>query len=162
MKTGEIAKMMGVSPRTITNWTEQDELQPYFSDQARLTDGFQRECSSEDIMVINTIRLQKNRRNTWADVAVILSTGHRETELPITAALTKSISPADHVAQMMLIKAERDTALAQLQDAMFEIERARKETKEKDTTINELYKRLGRLEAQVEMLQARLEDRDDK
>ena len=158
MKTGEVAKMMGLNPKTITNWTDQEDLMFYFSDEARRDDGSgsQREYIEDDIFVINTIRVHKTRQNTWRDVAKILATGHRETDLPITATLTKTISPADQVAAMMLIKAERDTALAQLQDSMFEIDRLRKEIKEQRDESNkeiiELNRQIARLELRLEMI----------
>lgn len=158
MKTGEVAKMMGLNPKTITNWTDQEDLALYFSEDARRDDGSggQREYLEEDILVINTIRIHKTRQNSWRDVAKILATGHREIDMPITATLTKSISPADQVAAMMLIKAERDTALAQLQDAMFEIDRLRKELKEQrddsGKEIIELNRQIARLELRLEMI----------
>ena len=168
MKTGEVAKMMGLNPKTITNWTDQEDLAVYFSDDARRVDetSSQREYSEEDVIVINTIRVHKTRQNTWKDVANLLATGHRETELPISATLTKSISPADQVAAMMLVKAERDTALAQLQDAIFEIERLRKELKEQRETSNkeiiDLNRQIARLELRLEMLKEQLSDDDEE
>lgn len=159
MKTGEVAKMMGLNPKTITNWTDQEDLRVYFSEGALRNDetSTQREYSEDDILIINTIRIHKTRKNTWKDVAKILDSGHRETELPITANLTKTISPADQVAAMMLVKAERDTALAQLQDANFEIERLRKELKgqqnESKREIIELNRQIARLELRLELLQ---------
>lgn len=155
--------MMGLNPKTITNWTDQEDLVSYFSEEAQRDDGSggQREYLDEDILVINTIRIHKTRQNTWRDVAKILATGHRETDLPITATLTKTISPADQVAAMMLIKAERDTALAQLQDAIFEIERLRKENKEEREESNkkiiELNRQMARLELQLEMIREELQ-----
>lgn len=164
MKTGDVAKMMGLNPKTITNWTDQEDLNIFFSDEARRRDtsASQREYTDEDVLVINTVRIHKTRQNTWSDVAKILSSGHRETELPITANLTKTISPADQVAAMMLIKAERDTALAQLQDAIFEIERLRMELKEQQNEasdkIIELNRQIARLELRLEIMQEQLED----
>jgi DNA-binding transcriptional MerR regulator len=164
MKTGEVAKMMGLNPKTITNWTDQEDLTTFFSDEARRNDetSSQREYSEEDVLVINTIRIHKTRQNTWKDVAKILMTGNRETDLPITASLTKSISPADQLASMMLIKAERDTALAQLQDSMFEIDRLRNELKEQreesSKEIIDLNRQIARLELKLEMLQEQMDD----
>lgn len=168
MKTGEVAKMMGLNPKTITNWTDQDDLSVFFTEEARRNDetSSQREYSEEDVMVINTIRIHKTRQNTWRDVAKILATGHRETDLPITATLTKTISPADQVAAMMLIKAERDTALAQLEDAMFEIERLRHELKEQREDANreiiDLNRQIARLELRLEILQEKLSDEEER
>jgi DNA-binding transcriptional MerR regulator len=168
MKTGEVAKMMGLNPKTITNWTDQEDLSVFFTEDSRRSDesSSQREYSEEDILAINTIRVHKTRQNTWKDVAKILATGHRETDLPITATLTKSISPADQVAALMLIKAERDTALAQLQDAMFEIDRLRMELKEQreesSKEIIELNRQLARLELKLEMLQEQLKHDQEK
>lgn len=163
MKTGEIAKMMGLNPKTVTNWTDQAELRGFFSDGAKIdeTSGKQREYSSEDVLVINTIRVHKTRRNTWRDVAGLLVSGYRETELPASAALTKTISPADQIAAMMAIKAERDTALAQLEDARLEIERLREELKEqRDGTMQEvitLNREIARLELRLELLRDEVE-----
>lgn len=162
MKTGDVAKMMGLNPKTITNWTDQEDLAPFFSEEARREDGrgTQREYTEADVLVINTIRLHKTRQNSWRDVAKILATGHREVELPITATLTKTISPADQIAAMMAIKSERDTALAQLQDAMFEIERLRKEMKEQHESANReiiaLNREIARLELRIEILSEEL------
>lgn len=164
MKTGEVAKMMGLNTKTITNWTDQEDLTIFFSDEARRNDGTssQREYTEDDVLIINTIRIHKTRQNTWKDVAKILYTGHRETDLPITATLTKTISPADQVAAMMLIKGERDTALAQLEDATFEIERLRGELKEQRTEakeeIIELNRQIARLELQLEILKKQIKD----
>lgn len=159
--------MMGLNPKTITNWTDQDDLSVFFTEEARRNDetSSQREYSEEDVMVINTIRIHKTRQNTWRDVAKVLATGHREADLPITATLTKTISPADQVAAMMLIKAERDTALAQLEDAMFEIERLRHELKEQREDANreiiDLNRQIARLELRLEMLQEQLSDEEE-
>jgi DNA-binding transcriptional MerR regulator len=164
MKTGEVAKMMGLNPKTITNWTDQEDIAPFFSDTARRADetSSQREYSDDDILIINTVRVHKKRQNTWRDVAKILATGHREVELPISATLTKTISPADQVAALMLIKAERDTTLAQLQDAIFEIERLRRELKDEREKMrkenSELNREIGRLEARVEALERQLKN----
>jgi DNA-binding transcriptional MerR regulator len=162
MKTGEIAKMMGLNPKTITNWTDQKDLNYFFTDGARRNDesSSQRDYADEDVLVINTIRVHKTRQNTWSDVAQILHTGHRETDLPITASLTKTISPADQLASMMAIKAERDTALAQLQDATFEIERLREELKESGKDIIDLHRQIARLELRIELLQENDDDED--
>lgn len=161
MKTGEIAKAMGLNPKTITNWTDQEDLTPFFSEEARRNDesSTQRDYSERDLLVINTIRVNKTRQNTWKDVAKILASGHRETELPITATLTRTISAADQMATMMQVKAERDTALAQLQDSLFEIERLRKELREQrdeaSKEIIELNRQIARLELKLELLQER-------
>lgn len=160
--------MMGLNPKTITNWTDQEDLRVFFTDEAHRDDEStsQREYSEEDVFVINTIRVHKTRQNTWRDVAKILQAGHRETELPITATLTKTISPADQVAAMMMIKAERDTALAQLQDAAFEIDRLRHEIKEQREEANkeiiELNRQIARLELRLELLQEQLGAADEE
>lgn len=158
MKTGEVAKMMGVSSTTIANWTDQPELTEFFSIPARASDpgSAQRDYSSDDILVLNTIRLVKTRNNSWRDVAAILLTGHREDELPISATLTKSISPADQVVQLMRITNERDSARAQLKDAQEEITRLRKELESERGKTPELYKEIGRLEHTVQMLEDEL------
>ncbi len=159
MKTGEVAKAMGLNPKTITNWTDQEDLALFFTEGARRNDqsSTQREYSEDDLFVINTIRVNKTRQNTWKDVAKMLATGHREMELPITATLNRTISAADQMTVVMLIKAERDTALAQLQDSLFEIERLRKELKEQrdeaSKEIIELNRQIARLELKLELLQ---------
>lgn len=162
MKTGEVAKMMGLNPKTITNWTDQTDLNSFFTEGAcrNSETSSQRDYTDDDVLVINTIRVHKTRQNTWSDVAKILSTGHRETDLPITASLTKTISPADQLASLMAIKAERDTALAQLQDATFEIERLREELKDSNKDMIDLHRQIARLELRIELLLEKDADED--
>ena len=155
MKTGEVAKMLGVSPKTITNWTDEKAFMGFLTDEAKgnAESGIQRDFSTEDVLVLNTIRVHKSRRNTWQDVAELMQTGHRETELPASAALTQTVSAVDQLSQLMAIKSERDTALAQLEDAMFEVARLRDQDKERQNQIIDLNKQIARLELKLELLQ---------
>ena len=164
MKTGEVAKMLGVSPKTITNWTDEEAFAQFFSDEAKgnVDSGTQRDFSTDDILVLNTIRVHKSRRNTWSDVAELMQTGHRETELPASAALTQTVSAVDQLSQLMSIKSERDTALAQLEDAMFEIERLRDQDKDRQSQIIDLNKQIARLELKLEMLQEQIKDEKEE
>ncbi len=163
MKTGEVAKMMGLNPKTITNWTDQTDLAVFFSTGARGLDGTlsQRDYTDEDVLVINTIRINKTRRNTWKDVAKLLAAGHRDDEFPVTATLAKSVTSADHVIMQMALRAERDTALAQLEDAYLEIDRLRQQDKNRQQEIIELHKLIARLEYRLEQDQEAQEQEDD-
>ena len=50
MKTGQVAKMLGKDPQTITNWSGRTEFAPYFSPSAREAHGGQRDYSENDVM----------------------------------------------------------------------------------------------------------------
>ena len=155
--------MMGLNPKTITNWTDEEAFHEFFSEGAKGNpeDGTQRDYSTDDVLILNTIRIHKTRRNTWKDVAQLLQTGHRETDLPPSAILTQTVSAADQLTQLMAIKSERDTALAQLEDAMAEIERLRKQDKERQQDIIGLHKQIARLELRLEILKEQVSDDDE-
>lgn len=166
MKTGDVAKMLGLSPKTITNWADEEAFREFLSDGAKgdVESGTQRDFSMDDILVLNTIRVHKTRRNTWNDVADLLDTGYRETDLPPSAVLSQTISAADQLTQLMAIKAERDTALAQLEDAFVEVDRLRKQDKERQKEIIELNRQIARLELRLELLREQIdsETKDDE
>ena len=61
MKRGKIAKMLGVDPNTVTDWTNREQFSRFFSPEALgLTDQSQRSFNDSDILVLNTIRSGRN------------------------------------------------------------------------------------------------------
>lgn len=166
-KTGDVASMMGLNPKTITNWVDRDEVNEFFSERARRSDeqSTHRYYNHDDIMVLNTIRLRKTRQNSWQEVADLLRSGHRDTELPASAALTATISPADQFTQVTRIKAEYDALMAQYQDMQAELEDMRQQLVELPKQIRDEYSQhiserdrtIGRLEAKLEIAQEEIE-----
>jgi DNA-binding transcriptional MerR regulator len=180
MKTytpGEIGVAIGVSASSIRNWTEQEELQPYLSDMAVRRNNHeyakQREYTLEDLYVLNTIAKAKTRHNTWQEVADFLKEGNLYKDLPASAALVMQETAAEGFADKIMLHQrieflettirERDSEIEELQQRIDEVrgeerEAAKIERSELQTTINDLYRLIGKLEATIEMLKDKNDD----
>jgi DNA-binding transcriptional MerR regulator len=174
MKTytpGEIAIAIGVSPSSVRNWTDQDELQEFLSDRAVRRSGYQnakqREYTLQDLYVMNTIAKRKNRHNTWADIADLLREGHLDKELPPSAALVMQETAVEGFTDKIILHQRveflEQTVKQQEQEIEYlreEVERVRREerqvakeeSEELHTAINDLNRLIGKLEAQIDML----------
>jgi DNA-binding transcriptional MerR regulator len=150
---GEVAIMLGVSPSTIRNHTQQDELQTYLSDLAtrrgQYKDAKERRYTMEDVVVINTARVHKTHSTTWADVVSLLAEGERERNLPETAALVMPETKADafqlvtaaraQINMLQELNEELDSRLAASeQGRRDDVERLSKEQSELRETIGVL------------------------
>jgi DNA-binding transcriptional MerR regulator len=80
MKTGVVAKRFNVDPNTITAWT--DRFADFFTSEAMARDKTQRDYQPEDIVVLNTIRVERIKNTKWDEILEILKSGRREGELP--------------------------------------------------------------------------------
>ena len=180
MKTytpGEIASVIGVSASSIRNWTEQAELQPYLSDMAvRRNDhehAKQREYTLEDLYVLNTIAKAKTRHNSWQDVADFLEDGNIYKDLPASAALVMQETAAEGFADKIMLHQriefleitirDQEAEIEQLRQRVEEVrneerDEAKAERAELQSTINDLNRLIGKLEAKIEMLKENKED----
>jgi DNA-binding transcriptional MerR regulator len=165
MKTGDMAKTLNVSRKTIANWVAVPEIRRFFSEGAlRMDDDSdhsglttsQRDFNDEDLLVLNTIRLKKTRMNTWADVVKILESGQREGELPASALLVETLSPVEQARILMLARKDLEVAqgrIADLEDRLAEAERLRKEERDElQAEIRKLDREKAVLEYQLEQL----------
>lgn len=126
MKTGEAAKILGVDRTTIINWIEHRGLEHFFSNSAAGRDGgTQRTLTESDLVVLNTIRALRSVNSDWREIARLLESGQRETEVPQNAASTDTrtvpVQQAEQSARAMATLAERDAALAQVNDLRAEV-----------------------------------------
>ena len=168
--TGEIAAALNVSVGSIRNWTSEPSIESHLSQSATRTGPYaqakERSYTENDLYVMNTIHKHKTRLNTWEDLANMLVNGDLDTALPPSAALIFQPSAAESFAdalvlrQQLLAAAETIERLeAELRETRHEateqVKAAREESRERES---ELYRTIGRLEAQVEMLRERLED----
>jgi len=159
MKTGKVAKSLGIDQKTVTNWTDHLLLRRFFSKEALGEAGqTQRDYTEYDLLILNTIRVHRAKNTEWDDIAEILESGDFDKNLPAAALLVESSTPIQQYGQIMALTTERDAALK-------EVERLRRESESKDSTIESLQqevrkltREIGRLEGRMEMMEE--EDKD--
>ncbi|GAB5426315.1 MAG: hypothetical protein Crog4KO_34620 [Crocinitomicaceae bacterium] len=167
---GDLVVALGVSSTTIRNWTEQEEFQVYLSSRAKRTGEFesakQREYTQEDLYVLNTIRIQKTHRNSWDDVADMLSDGYRNRDLPEAAALVLPETKAETFHLITVARAQIEGLQKRVEELEDEVESSQAQLeKERQARIKDierlsvtvvkedmkdLYKMIGRLEHMLE------------
>jgi len=176
MKTPDLARYLGVSSNTIRNWT--NEFKDYLSNAATNVNARQRIYNDRDVLVIGTIAQLSGAGSTYSEVHSKLSNGYRIESLEnVAGGIDTRVIPAAAVEQMIdatevrleleRVSAERDKLLdmvqglqTQLQEEQerfkAELEAARNEKTEELTKRQEqvetLLERVGRAEAQVELL----------
>lgn len=175
MKTGEAAKILGVDPKTIRNWIDDYGLSQFFSPSALGKDGtIQRMLTDADLLVLNTIRARKAQGSTdWDDISAYLASGKRETEFPQNAISadprTITVEQAQQSARALATMAERDAALARIDELgaelralQDEVKRLQKEKEEQREShyreMLELTRLIGKLEGQLEFYREQKKD----
>ena len=76
MKTGKVADMLGVDQKTILNWVDRSDFEKFFSADARgkgRTMG--RSFDETEIVILNTIRVERQKNTDWTDIARLLDDG---------------------------------------------------------------------------------------
>jgi DNA-binding transcriptional MerR regulator len=174
MKTGKVAKAFGIDRKTVSNWTDMDQLKRFFTDEALGIGRSQRNYLEPDLLVINTIRVMRAESRDWDDIAASLERGERETELPASAMLVETTAPIAQYGRIVELQtaleaAEEQTVLMQerikeLNQNMIEREQSHQERIERilrEATDREgkLQREIGKLEAMIEMVQ---QENDDK
>jgi DNA-binding transcriptional MerR regulator len=127
----EVAVMIGVSPSTVRNYSNQLEIHPYLSDFAArrgpYKDAKERRYTLDDVMVLNTVKVHK--AETWTDIVAVLDTGKRD-ELPESASLVLAETRAD-MFQVLARARERIVAqeeqLEELEQKLAQEQTARRE-----------------------------------
>ena len=101
MKTGKVAKSLGIDQKTVTNWTDHLLLRRFFSKEALGEAGqTQRDYTEYDLLILNTIRVHRAKNTEWDDIAEILESGDFDKNLPAAALLVESSTP---IQQLSLI-----------------------------------------------------------
>lgn len=169
MKTGEAAKRLGVDPKTIRTWLDQPELIPFLSPGARGIDVTQRVINDDEFDVLATVYVLRYREGTssWDDIADQLEAGRREELRPLDGitAQTETVSRpyAEQSARAAATLAERDAALARVQEMEALVQRMLHEAAEREASIRaeyeerieKLYERIGDLRQQIGRLEER-------
>lgn len=149
----EVSLALGISNTSVRNWTDQEELQPFLSDSATRVGSYanakERKYTDEDIFVLNTVNIRKTRSNTWDEVAELLATDFRETDLPASAALVMRQTVADSFADKLIVREQLLAAQRKIEELEDEIRRERDEKKD-------LYIEIGKLQAKLEILQEQM------
>lgn len=121
MKTGSVAHKLGIrSPKTIISWTEM--FSEFFSESAKGGNGLQRDYNHNDLAVINTIRVERQRDTDWEEIRKKLDSGYLESSLPLEATVIEGENALAVYGQIKSL----ESALAV---ANSELERLRTESK---------------------------------
>ena len=138
MKTGKVAKIFGVDPNTIMDWTSR--YSEYFTAESKGEVHNQREYQPEDLIVLNTIRTARKQNAPWEKIRADLEAGERETALPIEAATLEGDSALTLYSELRTIQLE-------LRNAKEENERPRAALSEKDKALMEKAEDIGKWKA---------------
>ena len=130
MKTGKVADMLGVDQKTILNWTDRPEFQTFFSADA-LGQGrsMGRDYTEAEVVILNTIRTERQKNTSWNDIVRLLNDGVRDTELPPSALLVDSPAPLVQYGKMQQLQAQVDLLERQNTDLREEIRLLRDENR---------------------------------
>jgi DNA-binding transcriptional MerR regulator len=130
MKTGSVAKLFGIDPKTATGWV--DEFPEFFSESAKGDGLTQRSYLPEDLIVLNTIKAERAVRTDVETIRAKLASGHRDTALPPEQTLNRESSLA--------VYGQLRTLEAQLEDERREKEQLWRRTRELEETVERLNK----------------------
>lgn len=157
-RSGDVAKMLNVTRKTIANWTDAPELQPYLTEGARGQGGRttgQREFTMQDVYILNTVRSNKTRTNTWADIAAIVAEeANWNTNLPPSAFLVETISPAEQMQALMVAQKDLEVARAHIEQLERQLDASRLDEKEAQKEIIRLNRQIAVLEYRLEQAEA--------
>ena len=166
---GDVAVAVGVSEGTIRNWTDEGKIRELLSQTATRTGSYEnakeRRYTIDDIYILHTINIQKNRNNTWADVIEYIKTNGPNTDLPASASL---ILPtlATNFADKLILRQQLETALQTIEDLRQQLEESNKkadEIREEERGRERQYlKEMGRMEFEIETLKKRIQELEDK
>jgi DNA-binding transcriptional MerR regulator len=180
MKTGKVAKALGIDSKTITNWARRRELISLFSEGAKLEAGkAQRDFNMDDQLILNTIRHLRNDKgeDDWETIAAEIRSGFRQAEMPDSFYTTETTTSMQVYTQMIEIKNQLDLVLSERDQLRNELdkererfkaelkeERERSEQKLKEergeytSEIIDLNRQIARLEVRMEIMQEDDED----
>ena len=165
MKRGKVAKIMGVDPKTITDWGNRPEFSPFLSPSALGMDGAsQRNYTESDILVFNTIRVERNEHNTsWSDIAEILDSGERNTNIPPSALTVDTAAPIAQYGRIQAYEARIEWLEDQLAETHSRHEQEVNHLRnENERILTEFREEVGTLREEIGMLKALLKIEQQK
>ena len=165
MKTGSVAQKLGIrSPKTISAWT--DMFSEFFSEGARGDTGLQRDFDQNDLVVLNTIRMERLRGAEWEAIRAVLASGQRESTLPPEAVSIDGENALAVYGQLKTLELALSSAKSEIEQLrkQNEAERARYDQRETDLVqeIKALNREVGAWKARYEMLKEQMEDEENK
>lgn len=143
MKTGTVAKSLGIDVKTVKTWT--DEFGEFFSPGARGESRTQRFYTEEDVLTLNTIRVQRSSRVPAEKITELLKSEFRDRNFPPEYFAVEGQSAMVQYAQIAQLQ-------ARLGDAQAEISFLRNQLTDKDSRIESLNREIGKLQAKIEIL----------
>ena len=169
MRSGELAKLLGVADQTLLNWMKQPEVKPYFSREALGSAGsVQSIYTEEDAIILNSIReLRSNGIHDWRVIAKSLENGVRNLEFPKNALITDTrvipVPMAEQATQLAQVLQERDSALERTVELTRQLEEERagrkRDGEQSQAELRRLEREIGKLEGRIEeMLKPKRED----
>jgi DNA-binding transcriptional MerR regulator len=132
MKTGSVAKLFGIDPKTVTGWV--DEFPEFFSESAKGDGLTQRSYLPEDLIVLNTIKVERAIRTEVETIRAKLASGHRDPALPPQETLNRESSVALY-GQLMTLQ-------TQIEDERRQNSSLREKIQELEQTASQLNERL--------------------
>lgn len=143
MKTGTVAKRFDLDQKTVKIWT--DMFPDYFSPDALGEGRTQREYQMDDLMILNTIKIERAKNVPFEQIGAKLAAGDIDRNLPPEFT---SIEGDNAIAVYSQIKGYQ----IQLEGLLQEVDRLRKDGKDKDEKIERLNREIGKWQAMYEML----------
>lgn len=153
MKTGTVAKRFDLDQKTVKIWT--DMFPDYFTPEGRGEGRTQRDYQMDDLLILNTIKNERAKNVPFEQIAAKLAGGDIDTNLPPEFT---SIEGDSAIAVYSQLKGYQ----IQLEGLLQEVDRLRKDGKEKDEKIERLNREIGKWQAMYEMLKEQNEDGDSK
>ncbi|MFP4320838.1 MAG: MerR family transcriptional regulator [Anaerolineales bacterium] len=159
MKTGDLARLFGVSITTIQNWI--NEFGDHLSDPAKKIGAKQRSFNEDDVLVLATVASLSADGLNYDTIRKRLADGERvehpgvanygvDTRMIPTAAVEQLIDATELKIELEQIKAERDKLLSMLERSEDEKTALRAKVDELQAEMANLRERLGRAEGRLE------------
>jgi DNA-binding transcriptional MerR regulator len=175
IRSGEIARILGIDRSTVTDWTDMKVFKTFFSETAFSQGKMHRRYNETDLVVLNTIRYFRAQNMDFENIGKQLEADIRIEELPLSAASVQ-IAPVEAVTRAIQLASERNAALQQVKDLQTQIEEKeqlidtlREENKEalekahqekdelREKLMREMIDERGRLSREIGKLEAQLE-----
>lgn len=152
MKTGTVAKRFDLDQKTVKMWT--DMFPDYFTEGALGEGRTQRDYQVEDMAILNTIKIERSRNVPFEQIGAKLAAGDIDNNLPPEFAAIEGENAIAIYSQIKSFQVQIDSLIQ-------EVERLRKDGKEKDDKIERLNREIGKWQAMYEMLKEQTEDDDE-
>lgn len=158
MKVQEVARVFGLDPKTIRNWTDSEDFREFFSSSARGEGGLQRDYDDRDLIILNTIFSGRRRGDGWGVIADRIRANDLEIELPASALLVQRELPAVQYGRMVALQIRYEELKAELEALRQKNEEmSARHQAEMRALLEESREREGRLQREIGRLLATID-----